>query len=1192
MIRVMSRLVLLCAALGVRGAGSWPLSPVPNPAVPAPTQRPDANADAAQPTPSPAFPSALFTAAFSSTTKSEHVRLPHDDASCPIPPGRWLHTATYIAGSVFVFGGVDAVSTTRLHQALAGDAAGNVSSPAADALLNDVWSYSTGPGSWRRIQADTVPCLGPILAGPALEAAAARTPYYRPQNVPAAPRVRQEPPASAMEDAVTAAAEHKLPERAILLAPLPPPVPSLSDLAPAGGAAGAGAGGAAEEGPGAPAALFVELGGEQKGSQAATAPPLLQSLSRADRYRRVLGLHVDVDDSWRPPAAASAAAAPSPANHAALLSPPVVLAELHASARRRAGLSARSSLRERRRLVSQRGALEAWGADRSPTSASAAAPRAAPLSGDSSDAVVLGGVGDAALPSRVAAPASTVSAAPPASSAAAPRQGTTKSAAKEGRPEYSVLPAPPLVSLEPSDALWQYDLASLRWLQPASDPRPTVAVTMERIRDGEVVVPSSVPVAVEHELRGQAEAVARLQLARAAWPPPPHPSAVLPGLKLGWMPPPPQPRLVPTSVLRGSNRMRAAAGAPPARHPAPPASGAPAVSAAQGGDALRRDGTDSLVLAELSACAGGSEPPSAQLRLDAGVARPLLAPVPRWLHSAVVMARGIVVFGGVASSLRGSSAVRSGHAVLGDAWHFDPEPPRETTEEEQAEEAEPPQPFGAQARGRVWTPLWPPTPTPSPSAMSQTPPPPSNAPPSGPWSFIDILLPRSCAVSSEETGGVLSYVPPMEGHSAVVVRAPAPLPSRNVPARPPLYLLSQMASIPSGAAVLGPWLGRALQHLERSDPAAAADAFWGLFGGDSWAARRAWESPARVDALLEALGAGGGGGGGGGGGSGGKKGSSSKQPRGKGKGGKAPAKASDKGSKGGVEVMLVYGGVVSEHPPLLTLALQAPSPAPAAAEEEGGDAPPPRPPGPQVLSPYGADGRDGRVWAFTAEPEPAWTVHYPLPGAPAPPARWLHSAVTVTLGDAPAAADGADEGGAPAGGKGARSKSRFAAAASPRGGWDGGGGGGGGRGVGGMSPRFAASSDSVVQGKGSKGRGGGSKGGGKGKGGGATDSGDSGSGGGEQYMVIFGGCGLHLEALNDVWLYRFSDNSWRELLPHGYGPSPRWLAAAAAVLPPRVLEAPRLGPELVMPPGSYYERMAASAHPELVGTGADAADLA
>jgi hypothetical protein len=46
--------------------------------------------------------------------------------------------------------------------------------------------------------------------------------------------------------------------------------------------------------------------------------------------------------------------------------------------------------------------------------------------------------------------------------------------------------------------------------------------------------------------------------------------------------------------------------------------------------------------------------------------RPLHAPAPRWLHSAVPLARGVVVFGGVSSGDFG---------VLGDVWHFDPEPP-------------------------------------------------------------------------------------------------------------------------------------------------------------------------------------------------------------------------------------------------------------------------------------------------------------------------------------------------------------------------------------------------------------------------------------------------------------------------------------------------------------------------------------
>lgn len=223
--------------------------------------------------------------------------------------------------------------------------------------------------------------------------------------------------------------------------------------------------------------------------------------------------------------------------------------------------------------------------------------------------------------------------------------------------------------------------------------------------------------------------------------------------------------------------------------------------------------------------------------------------------------------------------------------------------------------------------------------------------------------------------------------------------------------------------------------------------------------------------------------------------------------------------------MLVYGGITSEHPPLLTLTLHPPtaSPSPSADEQllspsPGPDSGPscsaqaataaPAPRRRHILSPYGADGRDGRVWAFVAEPVPRWTVHYPLPGAPAPPARWLHSAAAVTL-SAPSSTDGS---------------------------------------------RTARGADA--------------------------------------YLAVFGGCGVDLSALNDVWLYRLADNTWRELLPHGYGPSPRWLASTLALRPPPLPDAPRRAPEAETPPGSYYDLMDHSEHPELVGTVANVAGLA
>ena len=84
-------------------------------------------------------------------------------------------------------------------------------------------------------------------------------------------------------------------------------------------------------------------------------------------------------------------------------------------------------------------------------------------------------------------------------------------------------------------------------------------------------------------------------------------------------------------------------------------------------------------------------------------------------------------------------------------------------------------------------------------------------------------------------------------------------------------------------------------------------------------------------------------------------------------------------------------------------------------------------------------------------------------------------------------------------------------------------------------------------------------------------------------MVVFGGCGVNFEALNDVWIYRLADNSWREVLPHGYGPSPRWLASAVALAPPRVQQAPPRAPPLAEPPGSLYDVMAQSPHPERIG---------
>lgn len=87
-------------------------------------------------------------------------------------------------------------------------------------------------------------------------------------------------------------------------------------------------------------------------------------------------------------------------------------------------------------------------------------------------------------------------------------------------------------------------------------------------------------------------------------------------------------------------------------------------------------------------------------------------------------------------------------------------------------------------------------------------------------------------------------------------------------------------------------------------------------------------------------------------------------------------------------------------------------------------------------------------------------------------------------------------------------------------------------------------------------------------------------------MIIFGGCTFDMKPLGDVWLYRYATNTWRELIPHGYGPAPRWLAASAAIRSPPMPLLNAKGAPVPPPNGSYYEALEKSDHPELVGTAA------
>lgn len=1077
---------LLLAVLvspGVRCASrsAWPLIPTVDPGVRPPPDRPVLDsAGEGRTRRGRTFPSADFSDAQNAGVNPtrEHIRLQPDGSRCPIPPGRWLHTATYVAGSIFVFGGVDALSASP-PRASGGMRGGAQQDVPPDALLNDMWSYATGPGAWRRVEADSVPCLEPVLDDEQRAAEAARAPYYRPGSVPDAPRVRTDPPQTAMADADAAAIATGLTRRAAPM--MPPPLPELRELGPAASpplfepaqsVPDKGRGGRPKGA--SPTTALLQLGevdaaGEERRSrprQKGRPEPAasLFSMARADRYRAALGLEIegceDVD---------------------AAAETEVMLLELSGDSWQRRMRKLRAARQQRAQQQQSLIELE-LGATRPATHTATRSPAM-----QSHQPAV------ASLPTLQHAPLSRPHAGP-----------------RRRLPHRPAPAASPLVELVPADALWQYDLASLRWAQPASLPRPSVLVPLSDLRD----VPLSVSALVARELRGQTAVLALLRRARA-WPPS-RPSAVAPELTLGWLPPPPSPPL--------RHRERRSASSAPAdevdnlfgehripltgvgsgdaqlllelrqarvnlKETAARMKPSPAATAAAEGRASARDDISSPNATRIPQRHYDFDP------IPSGERRPLVAPVPRWLHAAVAMVRGVVVFGGVSSTPLSSGRDGSAghHAVLGDVWHFDPEPPRMPRgDADQAARGSTSRassrPFSSQAKGRIWTRLWP---TQSPSRQS------GRTEPVTDSALSRLLTPRSCLVSAE---GDISYVPPLEGHSAVVIRAPGLPPSRNVPAPPSLRLLAEMAAVPSGAAVLGPWLGRAFQHLERTDPAAAAGVFWELFGRDG--ALPAWQSPARVDSLLDALSSRGSGSS--------EKASSSRAATPNPTASRAPTPP----PQGSAELMLVYGGVASEFPPLLTLSLLPPpaSPIPMAREPRAAPSSSAGPRGgkpaasalPQrrILSPFGADGRDGRVWAFVAEPTPRWTVHYPLPGAPAPPARWLHTAAAVALSD----------------------------------------------------PGSIA--------------------------------------GGEAYLAVFGGCGVGMRGLNDVWLYRLSDNSWRELLPHGYGPSPRWLASALAVRPPPLPEAPRRAPEMETPPGSYYDLMAHSAHPELVGKAADAADLA
>jgi len=1062
-----------------------------------------------------------------------HVKQRPHDRECPVPAGRWMHTAVYLAGSVYVFGGVDADSVEAYGRAWYGPGwrRRHDASASMHALLNDVWSYAPATGYWREVAPDMLPCAVPVLRDAEAAALVQSMPLHRPASVPDPPAMRKSPQqlreAGELVDGVgDSGMPPPPPAQAVaaqLLAPQPPqtggsamaalsqgdsgggmasnaaafvpakptrrPVLGVAAPTPSGAKPGKAAGGKSGTQPRGKRPVLLQVG-EHDGGELSESTDDDDWFRRRDRYAVLLGLSHEAQTVSETRA--------TPASQGTLLVETESVTNVGSARDGGASLLADQSEghsqatkghRSRRRLTTA-AAVESGSRRR--------------LLDSGAEAWLYGGYAESLL---------------------LPGANATGFANSNGM----VLAARRVV-YTPADALWQWDLASQRWLQPASAPRPTVNVPVAlvqggvvagQLREGYSIPQPATTGAGTSPAPGTAPARTGGKGAQSTGKPAaggggaggsaPGLSRLPPEVALPSTEPGSAKTAGKGSVGRGGPAGGRGKGTP-TRSPSPGRSG--------GGGSGDEEGPDGRVLAFN---------PDLQYPGLVPAPRPLNAPAPRWLHTAVAMARGMVVFGGVAShDMR----------VLADVWHYDPEPPKSLTRDaatltmaewraggtsasssggkpapssKPAARAKPGKtapgaspapgggdedgvnvlPWSREAQGRLWTRVWP-LPTShdepaggglagasttggvaSPAPAAKRPGGKASASPSSASATGgSVGLSRSGA-SDASLPGVWDPLGPFTGASGT---APGPATAGTSPGSIPPPLEGHTAVVIRFPATPIP-----PRNTPPSDPTSSAPP-------------PQLPSAVSVDAL-------------------------------------PPAGTSPDGSG---EVMLVFGGLPAGYKPGRTDA-----------------------------------GMAGLVWAFTLFPTPGWQAHYQPTPAPTPAAG----------APTPSPASRGKAGAKPGAGKPQATAAAAAAASAP---------------VVATAPQprwlHAATVVRVPTAFGSgatAARTPGKPAAAAGKGKAATTAPGSGApsaSGYEDVMVVFGGCDFAMRPLNDVWLYRYATNTWKELLPHGYGPAPRWMAVVLALRSPSLPPATAQGAGLDTPEGSYYAAMENQPSPETIGT--------